>query len=140
MGIDEIRGRLVDGDGNLAPSHIELDATEGEARLAEVACSADLYQYLVVWQEKDKWTSSKFGILGSRVAVNGNVLDPPAFEVVPPILAPEDRYNAVVAAGPPPSYLVAWEHVRQGTAYQDIHGRIIGNYARYVPLVLRNHW
>ena len=141
LGDDEIRGRSIDGDGAPSLKDIQLDTTKGEEYGADVACNAEAYQYLVVWQEKEQYTNSKFGILGSRVDTNGIVIDTPAFEIVSPSLAPADRHNPAVAAGPQPSYLVSWEHAREGTTYQDIHGRIIGMVRYFVslPLILRNH-
>jgi len=57
------------------------------------------------------------------------------------IVSPGSTANRTnpIAAGGHTNYLVAWEHQRDGTSYQDIHGRLITPYTVFLPLVLRNH-
>ena len=58
-----------------------------------------------------------------------------AFAIVAPG-ASADRTNPVVAGGHT-NYLVAWEHERDSTSYQDIHGRLVTPHRVFLPLVLR---
>lgn len=140
LGHDEIRRRFVSGTGVLDWDY-QVDTTLGKEDLVDVACSDADQQYLIVWQLKEQYVNSKFGILGTRVDTFGSVLDVPAFEIVSPGLAVADRYNPAVAAGPAPGFLVAWERVRQGSTNQDVYGRLVGLEIRnlFLPLILRNY-
>jgi hypothetical protein len=141
LGHDEIRRRFVNGNGTLDTSDYQVDTSLGTDELVDVACNDAEQQYLVVWQQKEQYANSKFGILGTRINVFGTALDVPAFKIVSPSLAPADRANPAVAAGPAPSWLVAWEHAREGTPHIDIHGRIVGIeiHSTFLPLVVRKH-
>jgi hypothetical protein len=139
LGHDEIRRRFVSGNGTLDTFDYQVDTTLGKEDLVDVACNDAEQQYLLVWQQKEQYANSKFGILGTRINRFGTVLDVPPFEIVSPSLAPADRVNPAVAAGPAPQWLVAWEHAREGTPHIDIHGRIIGVeiHSTFLPLVVR---
>jgi hypothetical protein len=141
LGQDEVRRRFVAGNGSLEPQDHLVDLTLGKNDLVDVACNDAEKQYLLVWQQRTQYPNSKFGILGTRIASSGSVLDVPPFVIVPPGSSPGERVNPAVAAGPVPRWLVAWEHSRDGTPYEDIHGRVIGVEIQhsYLPLVLRRY-
>lgn len=127
---DAIYARFIGGDGTLAGVHLIDDSTSPD-REPDVACDQAGQQYLAVWQIR--YTNLKYGIWG-RLVHPDETLDV-LFEIVPPGPA-TDRTNPV-AAGGSSHYLVAWEHQRNGTAYQDIHGRIITPDMLFLPLVMR---
>lgn len=125
-----IYARFLGGDGAPASVHL-IDDTTSPEESPDVACSHAGTQYLVAWQTR--YTNLHFGIWGRIVHPNGS-LDT-SFGLVQP--GPQaDRTNPVVAGGQP-TFLVAWEHQRNQTAYQDIHGRLVTPYKTFVPMVAR---
>ena len=87
---------------------------------------------MVTWQSR--YVNVKYGIWG-RLVFPDETMDP-GFEIVSPG-STTDRTDPVVAGGHT-NYLVAWEHQRDGTSYQDIHGRLVTPYVVFLPLVVRN--
>jgi hypothetical protein len=127
---DAIYARFIDGNGTLAGVHEIADTTSPE-READVACNQAGNQYLVAWQQR--YTNFKYGIWG-RLVHPDETMDA-GFEIVQPGSG-TDRTEPAVAGGYT-NYLVAWEHERDGTAYQDIHGRLITPYTLFLPLVIK---
>ena len=122
-----VYGRFVDGDGSVADV-LEIARTTVYERMPDVAANPGGRQYLVVWEQQ--YTNGSYGIWGRLLSANKTHGD--KF----PIVGPGDRWDPAVAAGAP-RYLVAWEHERSGTSFQDIHGRIVTPHAVFLPLVLR---
>ncbi|NOZ48948.1 MAG: hypothetical protein GXP37_02730 [Chloroflexi bacterium] len=131
-GNDAIYARFVDGGGTVGNVYLIDDTTSPEQE-ADVACNLSGTQYLVTWQTR--YTNLKYGIWGRLVQTDETMES--VFGIVSPGPA-TDRTNPI-AAGGPTNYLVAWEHQRDGTSYQDIHGRLVTPYAVFLPLALRNH-
>ena len=128
---DAIYARFLDGEGHPGSVHLIDDTTSPEQE-ADVACNRSGTQYLIVWQTR--YTTLTYGIWGRLVQPDKTMT--PQFAVVHPGSA-ADRTNPV-AAGGHSNYLIAWEHDRDGTSYQDIHGRLVAPHAVFIPLVLRN--
>jgi len=126
----DIYGYLVNGDGTL-DTVFWIDNTTLPEIESSVACNRSGNQYLVVYQQR--WTNLKYGITGRLVFPDHSM--EAAFVVIPPGGAADRTMPAV--AGGNSSYLVAWEHQRDGTSYQDIHGRIVTPHVVFLPLVLR---
>ena len=121
---NDIYGRFVTGGGvpDGAPVHF-FNATVNE-QLPDVTCHTGLTEYLVVWEQQFSNSSGPFGISGQRLTTSG-ILSP-SFQVRPVIVGETGVCSKpAVAAGEAGGFLVAWEHDRQGTSYQDIHGRIV---------------
>lgn len=131
-GNDAIYARFIDGGGTLGNVHLIDDTTSPEQE-AGVACNLSGTQYLVTWQTR--YTNLKYGIWGRLVQPDETMES--GFDIVSPGPA-TDRTNPISAGGHT-NYLVAWEHQRDGTSYQDIHGRLVTPYAVFIPLVLRDH-
>jgi hypothetical protein len=55
-----------------------------------------------------------------------------------PTVGVSAEFTAPAIAGGFENYLVAWEHDRAGTSFQDIHGKLITPFTVFMPLVLRN--
>ena len=128
---DAIYARFLDGVGTLGNVY-PIDDTTGQEREADVACNEAGTQYLVAWQTE--YTNLKYGVWGRLVQPNETMNS--QFAIVHPF-SDMDRTNPI-AAGGHSNYLVAWEHQRGGTSYQDIHGRLVTPYAVFIPLVQRN--
>ena len=130
-GSDEaIYARFVNGEG--APGSVLLvDNTTSPEKEPDVACDLAGRRYMVTWQSR--YTNVKYGVLSRFVAPNGTMT--PAIELKPPG-ADTDRTRPAIAGGDT-SFLVAWEHDRDGTAYQDIHGRLITPYVVFMPVTKR---
>ena len=127
---DAIYARFIDGDGTPAGVNKIGDITSPD-REPDVACNQAGNQYLVAWQQM--YTSAKYGIIG-RLVHPDETMDA-AFVIVDASWT-KNRTQPAIAGGST-NYLVAWEHERDGTAYQDIHGRLITPYTVFLPLVLR---
>jgi hypothetical protein len=128
---DAIYARFIDGDGTMAGVHL-IDDTTGAEVEADVACSQQGNRYLLAWMTE--YVNGRFG-LWSRMA-NPDETFEPAFAVVHPGQA-ADR-TSPFAAGGHANFLLAWEHQRDGTSYQDIHGRLVTPFAAFLPQALRN--
>jgi len=120
--------RYVSGDGALAGVYLVDGTTAPEAEV-DVSCNQGGRQYLLAWQTM--YAGGYYGVWG-QLAYPNETMDP-SFGFVQPG-ASADRMNPVVAGGYT-NYLVAWEHERDGTSYQDIHGRLITPYMVFLPLV-----
>jgi hypothetical protein len=131
-GNDAIYARFMDGEATPGKVYLIDDTTSPEQE-ADVACNLSGTQYLVTWQTR--YTNLKYGIWGRFVQPDETMES--QFGIVQPGSA-TNRTNPI-AAGGHTKYLVAWEHQRDGTSYQDIHGRLVTPYALSLPLVLRNY-
>lgn len=118
------------GDGVLAGVHKIGDVTSPD-REPDVACNPAGNQYLVAWQRM--YTSARYGIVG-RLLYPDETMD--AGFVIVDASWTAGRTQPAVAGGLA-NYLVAWEHERDGTAFQDIHGRLVTPHTLFLPLVLR---
>jgi hypothetical protein len=126
----DIYGRFVTGDGTPAGVYL-VDGTTAPEKAASIRCDQGGQQYLVAWQTM--YADGYYGIW-ARLA-NPNQTFEPSFGLVQSGTA-ADRTNPAIAGGRV-NYLVAWEHERDGTSYQDIHGRLVYPHVLYLPLVLR---
>lgn len=129
-GNDAVYARFVNGDGTVAGVHLIGDVTSPD-REPDEACNLAGNQYLVTWQQM--YTSKKYGIIGRPVHPNATM--DAAFVIVDASWTKSRTQPAI--AGGFTNYLVAWEHERNGAAYQDIHGRLITPHAVFLPLVIR---
>jgi hypothetical protein len=123
-----IYGRYIDGDGTLAGVYVVDDTTAPEKE-ADVACSQGGQRYLIVWQTM--YSDGYYGVWG-RVAYPDESMDE-QFGLVASGNAADRTFPAV--AGGKVSYLTAWEHIRDGTSYQDIHGRLVMLNDLFLPIV-----
>jgi hypothetical protein len=129
---DAIYARFLDGEATVGNVY-QIDDTTSPEREADVACNDGGTQYLVAWQTE--YTNLKYGVWGRLVQPDETMKS--QFAIVHPF-SDKDRTNPIVAGGNS-NYLVAWEHQRGGTSYQDIHGRLVAPYAVFIPMVQRNH-
>ncbi len=124
-----IYARYLNGDAALAGVYLIADTGAPQLN-ADVACNAGGGSYLIVWQ--DKYVGGEYGIWG-RQAYPSESMDAD-FEVYGPRHNADRQYPAI--AGGRVSYLVAWEHDRDGGTNLDIYGRLL-RHAIYLPLVIR---
>ncbi|NOZ05979.1 MAG: hypothetical protein GXP41_06455 [Chloroflexi bacterium] len=129
---DAIYARFIGGNGTLAGVHL-IDDTTSPERESDVACSLAGTEYLVTWQTR--YTNLKYGVWGRLVQPDETM--GASFPIVHPGPA-TDRTNPISAGGHT-NYFVVWEHDRDGTAYQDIHGRLVTPHAALIPLIRRNY-
>ena len=88
-----------------------------------MTCRSGSAEFLTVWETQYSSTTGPFGIDGALVSPNGTLVPP--FQVRT-VYAGETGVTTLPAAvGGQQGYLVVWEHDRQGTAFQDIHGRMV---------------
>jgi hypothetical protein len=125
-----IYGYFITGAGALDPPPIMIDDTTSPEIESDVACNRTGNQYLVVFQQR--YTNVKYGITG-HLLNSDHSMEPPIVIVAP--FGDVDRTNPAVAGGYGNDYLVAWEHQREGTSYQDIHGRIVTPHMLFLPLI-----
>jgi len=125
-----VYARYVNGDGAPADVH-QIDARSLDEVAIDVACDDAGMQFMLAWQVE--YVSHKFGIWG-RFASPTTILDP-AFPVVAASWTAGRTTPAI--AGGDSRYLVVWEHERDGTSFQDIHGRIAASNAAFMPLLIK---
>ncbi len=130
-GNDAIYARFLNGEAVPGNVH-QIDDTTGQEREADVACSQSGRQYLVAWQTE--YVGGRYGIWSRIVRPDETMTS--QFRIVDSGSA-ADRTEPIVAGGHT-NYLVAWEHDRDGTSYQDIHGRLVVPHAVFLPLIVRN--
>ncbi|HUT16050.1 MAG TPA: hypothetical protein VMY98_07390, partial [Anaerolineae bacterium] len=118
--------RFIRGDGTPESVH-PISELAGDQGFADVACDELGQKYLVTWQE----TLAQTGISGRIISPNKTM--EPGFQIVAP---GPGRADPAVGGGES-NYLVVWEHHRGGTAFRDIHGRLITPYTVFLPLVPR---
>jgi len=135
-GNQDIYARFVKGDGTVDSVHHLRGTTIAEVE-PDVACNMSGRQYLVVWQQQYSSLQGSYGIWGRLVSADKTMSLEFGIIAGGWVGAPADRTDPAVAGGYT-NYLVAWEHERYGTFYQDIHGRLITPYAVFLPLVVRN--
>jgi hypothetical protein len=128
----DIYGYFVTGDGAL--EHVFwVDGTTAPETESSVTCNREGNRYLVVYQQM--WATADYGVTARLVFPNHNLGEP--FVVVQPGAA-ANRTNPAVIGGRY-RYLIVWEHQRDGTSYQDIHGKMVTPYVNFIPLILRNY-
>lgn len=128
---EAIYARFIAGDGTVGNVY-QIDDTTGSEIEADVACNQAGQRYLVAWQTE--YAAAPYGIWGRFVHSNETM--EPQFPVVDPTQT-ASRTQPIVAGGHT-NYLVVWEHQRTGTAFQDIHGRLITSHIVFIPLVQRD--
>ena len=84
---------------------------------------------MVAYQQR--YTNVKYGITARLIYADNSMNE--AFVVVPPGTSADRTYPAV--AGGRINYLVSWEHQRDGTAYQDIYGKLITPAVIFMPFI-----
>jgi hypothetical protein len=127
----DIYARFVTGDGTTdgGPLHVaERTANEQET---DVACNPRAREFLVVFEEQYSNLTGPYGVTARQISAQKTM--GPLVGIVGPYTA-TNRTMPVVASGYP-GYLVAWEHDRLGTVYQDIHGRLFWSHGTYLPLI-----
>jgi len=133
-GNQDIYARFIKGDGTVDSVHHLRDTTVAEVE-PDVACNMSGRQYLVVWQQQYSSLTGPYGVWGRLVSADKTISS--EFGIIDGT-GSLNRTEPVVAGGGA-NYMTVWEHDRAGTAFQDIHGRLIAPYAVFLPLVLRNH-
>ncbi len=128
---DAVYGRFLAGNGAPGSVHLIDDAT-GQEREADVACNDAGNQYQIVWQKE--YTNAKYGVWGRLMQPDGTQR---LHDVLIPASSAGGRTEPAVAGGHT-SYLTVWEHERDGTAYQDIHGRLASPEVLFLPLIRRS--
>ena len=91
----------------------------------------------MVWQQQFSSAAGPYGIWGQFVNTDKTL--GAAFGIMSPTSGITADFTIPAVAGGAVNYLTVWEHDRAGTAFQDIHGRLITPSAVFLPLMLRNH-
>ena len=118
---NDVYGRFVTGDGVPDGAPLRFPYHTMDEQEPEVTCRNGSAEFLVVWEEQ--YSTGAFGIRGSRVFPNGTLSFP--FAVRPVWVGETGVATMPAAVGGEQGYLVVWEHDRQGTSYQDIHGKMV---------------
>ncbi len=120
---NDVYGRFVTGGGVPDGAPLLFHDTPIDEQEPEVTCRSGSAEFLTVWETQYSSTTGPFGIDGALVSPNGTLF--PHFQVRT-VYAGETGVTTLPAAvGGQQGYLVVWEHDRQGTAFQDIHGRMV---------------
>lgn len=133
----DIYVRFIKGDGSYDGGPLLLENTSIEEIKPQVACNSAGNQFLAVWVQQFSSTTGPFRIYGQFVNTDKTL--GPYFGIMSPTSGVSADFTTPVVAGGNVNYLTVWEHDRAGTAFRDIHGRLITPYEVFLPLVLRNH-
>lgn len=120
---NDVYGRFVTGDGVPDGAPLHFPYTGIDEQEPEVSCRNDSAEFLVVWEAQYSNTTGPFGIHGSSVLPSGALS--PEFFVRGVYVGETGVATRPAVASGQQGDLVVWEHERQGTAYQDIHGRMV---------------
>jgi len=120
---NSVFGRFIDGAG-VPGAVVQFYNSPIDEQQPDVSCNTRLQEYLVVWEHQYSNTSGPFGVFGQRVTTDGRLSG--QFTVRGVVAGDtKDHTSPATAAGLDGGFLVVWEHDRSGTAFQDIHGRIV---------------
>ena len=133
----DIYARFIAGDGVLDGGPLHLEYTSVDEIKPKVACSQAGRQFLVTWQQQFSSITGPYGIWGQFVNIDQTLGT--NFGLITPTSGITAEFTSPVVAGGRVNFLTVWEHDRAGTAFQDIHGRLITQNMVFLPLVLRNH-
>lgn len=122
-GNNDVYGRFVTGDGVPDGAPIHFYSTVVSEQNPNVTCGTGPAEYMVLYETQYSSTTGPFGIHGQLVPTSGSL--PPYFVVRGPIAGETGVCFAPTVAAGEAGFLVAWEHERQGTSYQDIHGMMV---------------
>lgn len=124
----DIRGRLVEENGTVAPDYLQLANTVNNEYAPAVAGPEMGDQFLVAWAMNPP---SGQPILACAVSSDGSSVG------LPDPLGGDVANSPAISAGPSGDFLVAWQDVQPGFTDFDIFGRIWGIRA-YLPVVVRD--
>jgi hypothetical protein len=128
-GSDEaIYGRYLNGEAVPGNVYLVADTTLPQAEV-DVSCNASRQTYLLAWHDQYA-VPLQYGIW-ARIAYPDENMEP-EFVVVPPGSS-QNRLHPAIGGGYS-TYLVAWEHQRDGGTNSDIHGRLL-RYTMFLPLL-----
>ena len=127
----DVYARFVTGDGTVDGAPLHVDGTTSPEEEVDVSCDFAETYYLAAWQAR--YTNLKYGIATRVVHADHSMEN--GFDLVAPG-GSRSRTNPVVAAAHS-NLLVVWEHRRDGTSFQDIHGKLLHGSLLYLPLVIR---
>lgn len=119
----KIYARFLTGAGAVDGAPLEIfDAAAGQQRAPALACLPGAGHYLVAWEQE--YSGSVFGIWGRRIGTNKAFLAP-GF-TVRPVYSPQLRHAKTPAlAGGTLGWSVSWVQEREGSAYSDLHARMV---------------
>ncbi|MCB0073678.1 MAG: hypothetical protein KDE20_19555, partial [Caldilineaceae bacterium] len=78
--------------------------------------------------------SGPYGVWGRLIATDATMQEPVA--LVAPTAGIAAEFSRPAAAGGHSQFLVAWEHDRANTAYQDIHARMVTPHVIFLPVAM----
>ncbi|HEY90040.1 MAG TPA: hypothetical protein G4N98_09995 [Thermoflexia bacterium] len=133
-GHDDVYVRFVNNDGSMEAPLLVGDTPANE-QYPEVACTESGSIFMVVWNQQYSSTSGPYGVSGRFAYSDLTVSDD--FAVRGVSVGGPNRWYPLIAGGYS-NFLVTWEHLRSGTAYQDIHGVLATPYTVFLPLVIKN--
>ncbi len=132
----DIYGRFVNGDGTMDVDSVHhFPGTSVAERRPAIACNAAGQHYLVVWEQQYSSLTGPFGIRGQDVSPDKTAGT--GFGIMAPTGGITAEFTNPAVAGGGANYLVVWEHDRAGTAFEDIHGRLVSLNALFLPTMKR---
>lgn len=125
----DIYAWFLDGAGTTVGAPLLIDATTSPEENVAIACNFGESAYFLTWQAR--YTNLKYGIAARMAFPDGSLA--PGYDLA---VAYDNRTQPAVAGGHA-SFLAVWEQVRDGTGYQDIHGRLFWPQVLFLPFVRR---
>jgi hypothetical protein len=126
----DVFARYIGGDGSPGGVY-RVDGTTLPEIAVDISCNTGGNQYMIAYQSL--YTDAYYGISG-RMAFPTETMGN-AFALVESGYS-ADRTNPAIDGGSS-NFFVAWEHMRDGTVYQDIHGMLVWPNVLFLPLIRR---
>jgi hypothetical protein len=127
---DNLYGRFMTGAGVLGPV-VFIEGTTAPQQFPRLACGFTGKEYFLTWHDMYANPQYHWGIWAKTVRNDQSFA--PAYEIVAPSEGYDRNYPAVAFGRF--TALIAWQHMRDGTGYQDIWGRLIRPHVTFLPLL-----
>jgi len=118
----DIGAQWVSGDATLLGGGLPFPDAGLIQRDPEVDCIKNSGHCLIVWTKQYTNSTGPFGLWAALAPKDGGLMK--ALEVIEPSPFDKWREYSAVAGGATP-FFVAWQHERDSSVYEDIHGRLV---------------
>jgi hypothetical protein len=131
----DVYARYVTGDGSLDGGPLVVEDTTVSEIEPAVGCNEAGNKYLIAWQQQYSSAVGPYGVWGRMAFPDKTMGD--ASGIFAPVSGMTMEAMKPALAGGRANYLVAWEHLRDGTAFRDIHGTLISPHTLFLPTLRR---
>ncbi len=131
----DVYARYLTGAGLLDGGPLVVEDTTVSEIEPAVGCNEAGNKYLIAWQQQYSSAVGPYGVWGRMAFPDKTMGD--ASGIFAPVSGMTMEAMKPALAGGRANYLVAWEHLRDGTAFRDIHGTLISPHTLFLPTLRR---